>query len=105
MTTENNNLNKSGVSSTIKINFFLLYSAVSAGIAWAIWPETLRGYGLGMISIILWFVAFASLMQAFKTMLKTYKRDKTLATYMKQGEKPKSSTLASDEALKDAGMR
>ena len=86
------------------INFHLLGSALCAASAYLIWPEAPQWWGFYVVSILLWVGALATLIEALKAMHKLYKRDKALADYMAQGNKPKSSKMASSRALKSAGV-
>ncbi len=105
MTVQSNPVHKSTTATIFKINFAFLNALFCCSIAWLIWPDSLKGYGLGMLSVILWCSGFASLIAALQGIIAVYKRDKAVEEFASIGDKPKSSTLASDDALKNAGMR
>ena len=94
--------NTSGES--LLINFKLLGACAFGFGAYWTWPLNLKWWGFGVVSILLGLGAFALLFEALKAMHKLYKRDKALADYMAQGNKPKSSKMASTHALKSAGV-
>lgn len=101
--------NKEGPSSIfgviVTINLSFLRCFLFGALAWLIWPDTLAGYGLGLLAIASGILSFSGLMSALKGIVKLYGREKALADYTKQGEAPKTSTLASSNRLKNAGMR
>ena len=82
-----------------------LFGAFACGvIAWAIWPQTLEWWGLGLISIILWCGAFSCLVTGLKLIATVHARRRALADYMAQGGTPKSAQMASNKDLRRAGM-
>ena len=92
-------------SPSIRINVYFLYTTFLGVTSWLIWPDSWRGYGLGMLSVILGLSAFFCLVGAVKTMIQRYLREKRIAEFEALGEKPRSSSLASNEDLDEAGMR
>lgn len=95
---------QSSLGTIIGINARLLYAAIMTGVAWYIWPDSLRGYGWGFISICLWLSSFGLFVEACKAALKLYARDRAMRTYLSQGNKPKTAEMASSDALRKAGM-
>ncbi len=89
----------------LKINTRLLGAAGFGFIAYVIWPSSSEGWGLGLISVLLWVAVGTLLVEALIAMIKLYTRDKAVADYLAQGKKPKSSKMASDDVLKEMGMR
>lgn len=96
---------KSATGTVIKINVGFLQGLLFGGIAWWMWPDHRFSFGWGLLTIVSALIASAFLIGALLGMIRLYKREKVIAQYMKLGERPKSSTLASDDALKKAGMR
>lgn len=96
---------QSSVGSTIKINMDLLFATGLGVTAWLIWPTNIKWYGFGLLSICCGLAAVGVLIRAIRTMLSLYSRDKAMAEYLAQGNKPKASSLATRDALDDAGMR
>ena len=88
-----------------RINLSLLGSSWFFFVAYSIWPTSSRWWGLGFFSICLALAATALLINAMRKMTELYQRDKALAAFMQQGAQPKSSTLATSDALDQAGMR
>lgn len=95
---------RSSFRSTAAINIDLLMATGCGFVAWAIWPDEPEWWGLGMISIILGLSAVAGFARAVRSMAAAYSRDKTIAKYMAQGSKTKSSRLATADDLNRAGM-
>lgn len=108
----NSNLETHGLASAfqrrlgpiVSINVALLGAALCGSSAWMIWPSTLHGWGLAIFSIILWLAAAAAMMDAAKTMIGLYHRERVMAEYLSRGGKPKSAALASTNDLRQAGM-
>ncbi len=90
--------------SIVQINTHLLFAAISSVIAYAIWPTHPKWWGFGLLAVFLFVIATSSVIAAARTAFALYARDKVLAEFLAQGNKPKSATLAGDDALKDAGM-
>ena len=89
---------------TAQINSKLFLAFICALAAWLIWPTNPQWWGFGLISIMLAAGAFLAFIDALQSMKKIYMRDKAMAEYMAQGNKPKSSKLASTDALRKAGV-
>ncbi|PCJ82172.1 MAG: hypothetical protein COA52_20230 [Hyphomicrobiales bacterium] len=87
-----------------QINIKLLFALTCALIAFYSWPSHPKYWGFGFISICMGLAAIGVAFDALRTMAKLYQRDKTLSKYMAQGNKPKSSKMASLDAMKKAGM-
>ena len=88
----------------LQINLKLLMSALFMFTAWGIWPSSPEWWGFGLISILLVLSAIGMAVKALRAMAKLYARDKALAEYMAQGNRPKTTNLASSDALRKAGM-
>ncbi|MGJ8572284.1 MAG: hypothetical protein ACSHXI_16460 [Hoeflea sp.] len=95
---------QSSLGTIIGINARLLYAALMSAVAWYIWPESMRGYGWGFISICLWGSSIALFIEACKSAVKLFARDRAVSKYLAQGNKPKTAEMASSQALKNAGM-
>ena len=94
----------SNIGAIVGINVQLLGAFACGVIAWAIWPQTIEWWGLGLLSIILWCGAFSCLVTALKLMVTLHGRRRVLAEYMAQGGKPKSAQMACNKDLRRAGM-
>lgn len=90
---------QSSFGSKIQINFKLLGASIFGVSAWALWPSNPEWWGLGVVAIILGLGAVGLLVEALRAMAKLYSRDKAMAEFLAQGNKPKSSALVSDELL------
>ncbi len=87
-----------------QINVKLLTACGCAFIAYWAWPTEAKYWGYGFITICLGLASIGIFFDALRMMAKLYHRNKIMATYMAQGEKPKSSKMASEEALRKSGM-
>lgn len=95
---------KSGRSVVFKINMNLL-GAFSYGVAaWLIWPDSLKGWGFGLISIILGVAAPAQLVRAIIMMAEFHTREKEFAEFEENNRAAEPSELASVDDLRRAGM-
>tara|TARA_R110002126_G_scaffold239459_12_gene382803 strand:- start:1262 stop:1567 length:306 start_codon:yes stop_codon:yes gene_type:complete len=87
-----------------QINIKLLLALTCALIAFYSWPTHPKYWGFGFMSICMGLSAIGVTFDALRMMTKLYQRDKALSKYMAQGNKPKSSKMASLDALRKAGM-
>ena len=99
MTTQQNPV---GTAAQINMDFFI--ATLCGGIGYLIWPSDPKWWGFGFISICLMLAALVLTFRAIRLMIKRYKRDKTLALYLAQGNKPKTSAMVSGDRLKRMGM-
>ena len=95
---------QSSFGTIIQINFKLLFAVVFALVAWVLWPINAKWLGLGVISIFMALAALSLVIEAVRLAIKLYVRDKTLAEFEQLGNRPQSSTLVSEEVLRDAGL-
>ena len=95
---------KSRFSRIWNINGQLLGAATCAFVAWLLWPSSYEWWGFGVLSIIMAFGTVLGLIGAIKSMAALYDRDKMIIDYGTLGAAPKSSRMASEDQLRDAGM-
>lgn len=88
----------------IAVNLTLLSSLLLAVACYWCWPSNPEWWGFGFISICLGGAALGQFLAALRLIAKLYTRETTIRQVMAQGELPKTSRLASDTALKDAGL-
>jgi len=82
-----------------------LLGAFSYGVgAWLLWPDSLKSWGFGLISIMLGMAAPALLIKAIIMMFKLHARDKEFAKFEDDNRTAEPSELASVDDLKRAGM-
>lgn len=98
------NPRKSSRSTVFKINMYLLGAFSYAVGAWLIWPDSLKWWGFGLMSIMLGITAPAMLIKAIMMMSKLYDRDKEFADFEEANRAAEPSELASVDDLKRAGM-
>jgi hypothetical protein len=94
----------SSFGAIVVINMQLLSAFAYGAIAWAVWPQTIEWWGLGIISIVLGAAAPVALLNALRGIAALRMRRRALADYMAQGGTPKSAQMASDRDLRRAGM-
>lgn len=98
------NPRKSSRGTVFKINMYLLGAFSYAVGAWLIWPDSLKWWGFGLMSIALAITAPAMLIKAIMMMFKLYTRDKEFAEFEEANRVAEPSELASDDDLRKAGM-
>ena len=98
------NPRKSSRGTVFKINMYLLGAFSYAFGAWLIWPDSLKWWGFGLMSIALAITAPAMLIKAIMMMFKLYARDKEFAEFEEANRAAEPSELASLDDLKRAGM-
>ena len=96
---------KSAFGPIVRINLMSLHACLFGWAAWHMWPDSLQGYGWGLLAIVAWLVCGVSSLNVIKQIVTLYTREKAIAKFLEQGKQPKSSTLASGDALDKAGMR
>lgn len=86
------------------INMRFLQSAIGAAIAWFCWPETPEAWGFGILSILMGLGAFGHFIGTIAIIRDHLRRDRTIADYARQGERPKGDHLATTNAQRSSGM-
>lgn len=94
-----------GSNKVWRINGLQLHSFVCGFFSWVTWPERFVDLGWGFLSILLGAACLVSFIQAGKEMRAAYRLQKRIAKQLKTGRQQHSSTLASEDVLKKAGMR
>lgn len=95
---------QSASATVLGVNGKLAGAAILAVAAYACWPTHPKWWGFGMMSAILALGAVTNVIQAIHLMKKLYIQDKAVAEYEKLGAEQKSAELATDDALRQAGM-
>ncbi|WP_316861067.1 hypothetical protein [uncultured Cohaesibacter sp.] len=95
---------QSGSSKVWRINGLQLHSFVCGFFGWVTWPERFVDLGWGFVSILLWASCLASQIAAMREIGKAYKRRKVVRDFKKKGREQSASTMADEDALKDAGV-
>ena len=98
------NPRKSSRGTVFKINMYLLGAFSYAVGAWLIWPDSLKWWGFGLMSIALGITAPAMLIKAIMMMFKLHVRDKEFAEFEEANRAAEPSELANVIDLKKAGM-
>jgi len=95
---------KTSFGSVLSVNGKLLAAFIAGALAWVCWPNSSEWWQLGLFSVVLWFGAAGKLIEAIRAMIKIYVRDKQIAAFMAQGRTASNSELATQDALRKAGM-
>lgn len=90
---------------SVAINVKSLFAFGFGWMSWFMWPDKAEWWGLGALCIMSGIGAASLAVSAIKIMARVYSRDKAIQLYMAQGRAPKSSEMASSDALSKAGMR
>ena len=98
------NPRKSSRGTVFKINMYLLGAFSYAVGAWLIWPDSLKWWGFGLMSIALGMAAPTFLIKAILLMFKRQGRDAELDDIEALGNAPKSAHLATDDDLENLGV-
>ena len=98
------NPRKSSRGTVFKINMYLLGAFSYAVGAWLIWPDSLKWWGFGLMSIMLGITAPALLIKAIMKMFKLHAHDKEFSEFEEANRAAEPSELASVDDLKKAGM-
>lgn len=95
---------KTHAPTTFRINMYLLGTAAYGAGAYLIWPNSLRWWGFGLMSILLGLAAPIFLIKAIILMFKRRNRDVELDAIEALGNAPKSAHLATDDDLETLGV-
>ncbi|MFG1339976.1 hypothetical protein [Xanthobacter autotrophicus] len=95
----------STLGTTVAINVKLAMASLLGWAAWAMWPGTFHWWGFWLMSGFCAFAALGLTMEALRTMVQVYQRERMIEAYLALGGAPKSSEMASSDKLRDAGMR
>lgn len=87
-----------------KVNMLLLGSVIQGAIAYWFWPSSKEWWMLYIYSVLLGLAAITTFIKALKMIWQIYRRDSIFGAYRKKGGEQKSSQMASEEALRKAGM-
>lgn len=91
-------------STVWRINGYFLGASLQILIAFMCWPTSKEWWAFAFLSFCLALSSIAMTFQALRLIWQLYRRDKAFAEFYKKGPAPKSSPMASDEALKNAGV-
>ncbi len=86
------------------VNRCFFTSATLTLIGYAIYPDSLKYWGFGLIAILCWLAAFACFIRAVKRMFQQRKQDIAYMTMMDKGTEPISAEMPDIESLKQAGV-
>ncbi|MGH1330689.1 MAG: hypothetical protein ACRBBK_07390 [Paracoccaceae bacterium] len=96
--------NRSHAVTTFQININLLGAVLYGAGAYLLWPDSLKWWGFGLLSIMLGMAAPAFLIRAIILMFKRRGHDRELDAIEDLGAAPKSARLATDDDLEDLGV-
>ncbi len=88
-----------------KVNKDFLVATLFGWLSWWLWHMPSDFYGVKLLSVMFGIVAVGTTIGALTQIGRLYARERVIASYLQQGTQPKTSELATDDALKEAGMR
>ena len=92
------------LASQIKINLYSLWAFCLSVAAYALWPSSMKWWGLYLICTFMALSAFALVIEVIKCATKLHVRERAALEFERLGEAPKSTELVSTDSLKKAGM-
>ena len=92
------------IGAVAAINIKAAAASVCTILAWHLWPDGVRDLHFAPISIFLGIMGAALFIGSAAKAAKLYIREKAIRTYLSQGIRPKSASLAPGQSLRDAGM-
>ena len=93
------------IGTIVQINAKLLYFTFLGWMSYYTWPIHPQWWGFGLLSIFTGLAAVALLVNVLRMMFHLYQRDKTLAAFQAQGNQPKTSSVVSNDRMREAGLR
>lgn len=90
---------------TVAINARLMMASLFGWVAFALWPGSFDWWGFWLMSGFCAFAALGLAVEAVRTMVQVYQRERMIEAYLALGGAPRSAEMASDARLRDAGMR
>ena len=94
--------NETGI--ILGINGKLLHGVLAGVVAYVIWPEDPKWWGLGMFSSILWVASVCFVFEGFHSFLKLRSAKKRWAVIEALGKRPKNARVADKSDLQKKGM-
>lgn len=96
---------RSGSLGTIvQVNVQLAMASLCGFAAWQLWPSNAEWWGLGIASVLLGLGSLGGVVGAIRAAVDLHARERALADYLAQGGVPKSSHMAGEQDLRNAGM-
>lgn len=90
---------------TVAINAKLAMASLFGWAAFAMWPGSFDWWGFWLLAGFCAVAALGLAIEAVRLMAQVYQRERMIEAYLALGVSPKSSKMASDARLRDAGMR
>ncbi|HBS27836.1 MAG TPA: hypothetical protein DD827_12065 [Gammaproteobacteria bacterium] len=97
-------LDKTSVGAIYMVNAKFLLTFLLGVTAWWVWPNSLKWWGLGFISITFGAAALRIFFEAIIGIKKIRTRERAVSTLNQNTIEAKSSTLVSEDDLRKAGM-
>jgi hypothetical protein len=86
------------------INGKLLHGFLAGVVAYVIWPDDPKWWGLGMFSGILWVASVCFMFEGFRSFLKLRNAKQRWAVIEELGSRPKNARVAGKSDLQNKGM-
>ncbi|ABS65500.1 hypothetical protein Xaut_0242 [Xanthobacter versatilis] len=90
---------------TVAINAKLTMASLFGWAAFAMWPGSFDWWGFWLLAGFCAVAAVGLAIEAVRLMVQVYQRERIIEAYLALGGAAKSSEMASDARLRDAGMR
>ena len=86
------------------INGKLLHGVLAGVVAYVIWPDDPKWWGLGILSSILWVASVCFIFEGFRSFLKLRNAKQRWAVIEALGSRPKNARIAGKSDLQNKGM-
>ena len=87
----------------VTVNGKLFLAIVLSVGAWHLYPDNIKGWGWGLIAILMWVSAFGCFIHAIKAMRKQKKRDDAFIEKTKDRAEMSGTDMADDDVLRRGG--
>lgn len=95
---------KTSVGEVFMVNAKFLFTFLLGVTAWWVWPNSLKWWGLGFISITFGGAAVRMFVEALIGIRKINERERAVAALNQNTIEAKSSTMISEDDLRKSGM-
>lgn len=95
---------KTPFGAVMAVNGKFLAAFLAGAVGWLCWPESSEWWQFGLLSAVLWLGAIGKFIEGISAIVKIYVREREIARLMALGRIDRPSELASDDALRRAGM-
>jgi len=97
-------LDKTSMGAVFMVNAKFLLTFLLGVTAWWVWPNSLKWWGLGIVSITFGSAALRMFVEALIGISKINEREHAVSTLNQNSIEAKSSTMISEDDLRKSGM-